>query len=101
MKSLLLPFIVLLLVGCADPGDKIINVTQTTGGYQTSGFSGDDPATFSPVKTINTSVKVSDFYWKKYGGIWVGKPSDGPHVRPADAEAVDAIEAYKDHISFY
>ena len=99
MKSLLLPFIVLLLVGCADPGEKIINVTRTTGGHRTGGFYGDDPTTYSPVTTINTSVKVSDFKWKKYGGTWIGTPhTSGPQQRAADAEAVEAIQAYMDYL---
>jgi len=78
MKSLLLPFIVLLLVGCADPGEAIINVR-----------SGD---------TL-TAMKVSDANWKKVGGAWLGRPGNwsvsvGGGWRPADKEAVKAIEAY-------
>jgi hypothetical protein len=90
---LLLSF--LACFGCSDPGDKIINVTRTTGGHQIGGFFGDQPTTYSPVQTLNTSVKVSDFKWKKSGGVWFGVPhTTGPQQKPADAEAVEAIEAY-------
>ena len=91
---LLLSF--LACFGCADPSEKIINVTTTTGGQRNIPvFSGVSEPTYSPVVTEKFSVKVSDLDWRKDGGVWVGKPHDGwiKH-KPADAEAVEAIEAY-------
>ena len=89
MKHLLLLLCFLACFGCADPGAEIINVTLTTGGNG------------GPVVTENLSVVVRDFYWvyDQATGIWssttfneIGKVS-GIH-KPADAEAVEAIEAY-------
>ena len=99
IKYFLQGIALLVLIGCADPSEKIINVTRTTGGHRTGGFFGDQPTTYSPVQTISTSVKVSDFKWKKYGGTWIGTPhTSGPQQRPADAEAVEAIQAYMDYL---
>ena len=95
MKHLLLLLCFLACFGCADPSEKIINVTRTTGGDRTGGYFGDDPITYSPVVTEKFSVKVSDLNWRKEGGVWVGKThTRGAKHKPADAEAVEAIEAY-------
>lgn len=81
----------MFFVGCfSDPADEIVNVTRTTGGHASVSFY-DEPTTYSPVVTENISVKVRDLNWRKgTDGIWYGTGG----LKPADKEAVEAIEAY-------
>ena len=89
-KTLLSAVLIFCFVGClSDPGDEVINVTKTSGGNAMVSFY-DEPTTYSPVVTENVSVKVRDLKWRKSNGIWYGTGG----LKPADKEAVEAIEAY-------
>lgn len=84
------------LTSCSDPSQAVINVTTTTGGNaDISSLLGNGPTTYTPIVTEKFSVKLSDFDWEKIGGVWIGRPLGGglPH-KPADEEAVKAIERY-------
>jgi hypothetical protein len=99
MKILSVLFATILFVAsCSDPSEAIINVTSTTGGHKDSsdilGIINGDAPTYTPVVSEATSVKVSELQWKKSGGVWAGRKGKGKWWRPADADAVKAIEAY-------
>lgn len=69
----------MFFVGCfSDPADEIINVTKTS--FRLS----------EPAVTENVSVRVGDIEWRKGNGIWYGTGG----LKPADTDAVKAIEAY-------
>jgi hypothetical protein len=77
MKTLYLILFVSLLVGCSDPGEVNINVKLY-----------DQSAT-------TMVLKVGEFKWKKYNGIWRGTQKGGkPYFFPADPAAADAIDKY-------
>ena len=93
-KTLLTVIFIFCFVGCLsdlDPGEEIINVTKTSGGNARSSWTySEKPTTYTPVVTENFSVKVSELKWFKFKGVWVGNGG----LKPADKEAVEAIEAY-------
>ena len=75
--KILLTASVMFFIGClseSDPGEMIINVTKTSNGI-----------------VENFSVKVSEKTWYKSRGVWT---SIDDRTKPADKEAVEAIEAY-------
>jgi len=84
---LVLGILVTLLVSCGKPGEETINVTRTTGGWVPL-IGGDIK---DPVKTEATAIRVKDLNWRKESGLWVGFPG---RWRPADTDAVEAIDAY-------
>ena len=87
MIRFLLPAVfILCFIGCiSDPGDEIINVTRSTD-------------FFDSTKTENLCIKVSDFHWRKKDGLWTSRQTRTEVgvmlTKPADKEAVEAIEAY-------
>jgi integrase len=87
-KTLLSAVLIFCFVGClSDPGDEVINVTRRTTNWLTDGKRVEE----------NLAVKVSDFEWEKVNGVWCSISCKGVPVnrtKPADKEAVEAIEAY-------
>ena len=60
MKAKLFALLVaLLMVGCGDPGEEIINVTLYNRG-----------------ETTQLTVRVNDLEWYKQDGHWIGTPKN-------------------------
>ena len=88
MKKLLAAmFVALLMVGCGDPGEKAINVISSTTILRGTDFH---------TETENVTVLVGDLQWRKEKGVWVGTAGSSrqPKYKPADKEAVKAINDY-------
>jgi hypothetical protein len=66
------------VLGCSDPGNQVIKVTET-GGTKTGS---------------HRMVKVSDLRWSKVGASWVGTDGRALRVTPADEAGYRLVEEH-------
>jgi hypothetical protein len=110
MKNIILRFgiiLAILLTGCTEPGDEIINVSKmtTTTNYEypseyPPGVRFVPPNTTTSKATEDITVKVRYVKWAIRDGAWQGKPIHADYsddriiYTPKDAKAMRAIDRF-------
>ena len=108
MKKLLAAmFVALLMVGCGDPGEKVINVFKivtvpvekdVAEELRKTGAVAPPSQPFYMASKVEETIMVRDLYWRMEGGVLVGTRhrfgSGEPRYQPADEHAVKAISDY-------